>query len=184
MHPDLYTIGHSTRPVEKFIEMLHGHRITLLADVRTLPRSRHNPQFGKETLAQALGAAGIHYVHCKDLGGLRHPAKDSVNTAWRNKGFRGYADYMGTTAFTRALQEVLDYAYRGERVAMMCAEGAAFRCHRSLIADAILARGLAVADIVSATNAKPHRLTPFARVDRDGRVTYPGAGGQDPLPLF
>lgn len=183
METTLFTIGHSTRPIDKFIEMLQGHRITLLVDVRTLPRSRHNPQFDQKTLAQALEGAGVRYVHCKDLGGLRRPAKDSVNTGWRNKGFRGYADYMGTAPFSAALAEVIGHTDHGERVAMMCAEGAPFRCHRSLIADAVIARGLPIAEITSSVQAKPHRLTPFARVQSDGHITYPGSDPQALLPL-
>jgi uncharacterized protein (DUF488 family) len=172
MEPALFTIGHSTRPIEKFTEMLQGHQITMLVDVRTIPRSRHNPQFNKETLAEALKTAGVRYLHCKNLGGLRHAVKDSVNTGWRNKSFRGYADYMGTAAFSHALEEIIDYAQKGERVALMCAEGAPFRCHRSLIADAVVVRGLEICEISSATRATPHKLTPFARLEQ-GRITYP-----------
>lgn len=178
----LFTVGHSTRPIERFIEILRGHRVTLLVDVRTIPRSRYNPQFNRETLLQALSNAGIRYRHDKDLGGLRHPTKESVNRAWRNEGFRGYADHMGTAVFARALDEVIEQARRGERVAMMCAEGAPFRCHRSLIADAVLARGLSIAELSSSIQALPHKLTPFARV-RDGQVTYPANGDQQTLPL-
>jgi len=168
----LFTIGHSTRPIEKFTDMLRGHAVTLLADVRTIPRSRYNPQFNKETLAAALKAAGIRYLHCKNLGGLRHAVKDSVNTGWRNKSFRGYADYMGTQAFSEALEEIIDYAQTGERVAMMCAEGSPFRCHRSLIADVVLVHGLEIYEIGSAARATAHKLTPFAIVE-NGRITYP-----------
>ncbi len=175
MDPALFTIGHSTRPIEKFIEMLQGHAIALLIDVRTIPRSRHNPQFNKETLAASLKAADIRYLHCKNLGGLRHPAKDSLNTGWRNKNFRGYADYMGTEAFANALEEVIDHARKGERLAMMCAEGSPFRCHRSLIADAVLARGLKIAEIGSAARATPHKLTPFAKIKGKALVYYPPA---------
>lgn len=182
MEPALFTIGHSTRPVERFIEILRGHRVTLLVDVRTIPRSRHNPQFNQDTLSQALSNAGIRYRHGKDLGGLRHPARKSVNGAWRNKSFRGYADHMGTAAFARALDEVIEQARGGERLAMMCAEGAPFRCHRSLIADAVVARGLSIAELTSPTQALAHKLTPFARVE-DGQVTYPANGPQRPLPL-
>lgn len=182
MEPALFTIGHSTHPIETFIEMLQGHRITLLVDVRTIPRSRHNPQFNQEALVQTLEAAGIRYEHCKNLGGLRQPSKDSINTGWRNKSFRGYADYMGTKAFARALEEVIQHA-RHERSAMMCAEGAPFRCHRSLIADAVLARGLPIAELTSPVQAKPHKLTAFARVEDDGQVTYAQTGAQGFLQL-
>lgn len=169
----LFTIGHSTRPLEDFVALLTAHGITVLVDVRTLPRSRHNPQFNRETLASALPAVGIAYRHEKDLGGLRHARPDSHNLAWRNKSFRGYADYMGTPAFTQALAQVVAMAHAGERVALMCAEGAPFRCHRSLIADALVANGEAVAEISSRTRAVPHKLTGFARVV-DGHVAYPG----------
>ncbi len=172
----LYTIGHSTRPLEDFVALLVAHRITVLVDVRTLPRSRHNPQFNTETLAPALRVAAIQYRHEKDLGGLRHARPDSINTGWRNKSFRGYADYMGTSDFARALDEVVALAHAGERVALMCAEGAPFRCHRSLIADALVARGEAVAEISSRTRAVLHKLTGFARLV-EGRLAYP-AGGQ------
>lgn len=169
----LFTIGHSTRPIERFIALLKAHGVTRLADVRTIPRSRHNPQFNSDALAGSLAAAGIAYSHHPDLGGLRHPRPDSVNTAWRNRSFQGYADYMATPAFEDALDKIVALAAAGERVALMCAEGAPFRCHRSLIADALLARGLNVAEISSETKASPHRLTPFAHTHR-GRVTYPG----------
>lgn len=181
MPPDadtrLYTIGHSTRPLADFLALLAAHGVTVLVDVRTVPRSRHNPQFNAETLAQALAAVGIQYRHQKDLGGLRHARSDSRNTAWRNKSFRGYADYMETPGFARGLDEVVALTHAGERVAMMCAEGAPFRCHRSLIADALVARNEPVAEISSRTRATPHRLTAFARIV-DGRPTYPA---QTPL---
>jgi uncharacterized protein (DUF488 family) len=170
-----YTIGHSTRPLADFIALLTAHGITVLVDVRTLPRSRHNPQFNTETLAPALATARIQYRHKKELGGLRHARPDSENMGWRNKSFRGYADYMETPDFARALEEVMALVHAGERVALMCAEGAPFRCHRSLIADALVARGESVAEIGSRTRATLHKLTTFARVI-DGRVGYPGGG--------
>lgn len=171
--PRLFTIGHSTRPLADFIALLAAHGITLLVDVRTVPRSRHNPQFNSDTLAAALAGAAIGYRHEKDLGGLRHARPDSTNTAWRNASFRGYADYMQTPAFAQALAQVVALSHAGERVALMCAEGAPFRCHRSLIADALVAGGETVAEISSRTRATPHKLAAFARVV-DGRVTYPG----------
>lgn len=169
----LFTIGHSTRPIDRFIALLRAHGVTHLADVRTVPRSRHNPQFSSDALAVSLAEAGIDYSHHPDLGGLRRARPDSINTAWRNASFQGYADYMGTDTFAQGLERVLALAAAGERVALMCAEGAPFRCHRSLIADALVARGLLVKEISSESKATPHRLTPFAHVD-NGRVTYPG----------
>lgn len=170
----LFTIGHSTRPLPDFIDLLRAHRVDLLIDVRSVPRSRHNPQFNTDPLARALADDGIDYRRHPRLGGFRRPAPDSKNTAWRNESFRGYADYMGTEPFANALDEVIATANSGKRVALMCAEGAPSRCHRSLIADALLARGLPVAEITSTSRAALHRLTAFAYVHHDGRVTYPG----------
>lgn len=167
----IYAIGHSTRPLEKLIEILRAHNITLLADIRTIPKSRHNPQFNRESLENELPKVGIQYQHLKELGGLRRAAKDSVNTAWENAGFRGYADYMQTREFASAIQSLMAIA-KGERVAIMCAEGNPFRCHRSLVADALTVRGVRVLHISSRKTAKEHRLTPFARVEGT-RVTYP-----------
>lgn len=141
-------------------------------DVRTVPRSRHNPQFNRENLPASLEAAGILYRHMPGLGGLRHAAKDSINTGWRNASFRGFADYMQTDAFRESLEELIELA--SERpTAIMCAEAVPWRCHRSLIADALAARGIPVLEILSATNARPHSMTPFAKV-HGGEVTYPG----------
>ena len=172
----LWTIGHSNRPLEDLIAMLRGHGVALLVDVRTVPRSRHNPQFNRETLPAALAAAGISYRHMPGLGGLRKPRPDSRNTGWRNLSFRGYADYLETPEFERSLDELL--ALAAERpTAVMCAEAVPWRCHRSLIADAVTARGGEVRHIMSAEKASPHKLTAFARVE-DGRVTYPPAEGE------
>jgi uncharacterized protein (DUF488 family) len=143
-----------------------------LIDVRTIPQSRHNPQFGRERLSASLEGAGIHYTHMPGLGGLRRPRKDSVNTGWRNTSFRGYADYMQTPEFEENLNRCIELA-KEERVALMCAESVPWRCHRSLIADALLARGVDVREISSATQARPHELTPWARVEGT-QVTYPG----------
>jgi len=152
--------------------MLAAHGVVVLADVRTVPRSRHNPQFNKETLPEALRAVGIRYVHLPQLGGLRHGlGADSPNTGWRNKSFRGYADYMLTDEFEAGLTELLSIA-QSEPTAIMCAEAVPYRCHRSLIGDALTARGLEVREISSKTRAAPHRMTPFARV-KGKRVTYP-----------
>jgi uncharacterized protein (DUF488 family) len=165
------TIGHSTRPIETFVGLLAANGVTHLMDVRTIPRSRHNPQFNSDALARSLDDAGIAYSHVPGLGGLRRASPDSVNAAWRNASFRGYADYMQTPAFAQHLVQVVELA-QSERVALMCAEAVPWRCHRSLIGDALLAQGIAVEEIVSATRRTPHKLTPFARVD-GGSVTYP-----------
>jgi len=172
--PIIYTIGHSTRPIDEFIAMLQAHHIAALADIRTIPKSRHNPQFNSDELARALSAAGIDYTHMPGLGGLRHARPDSINTAWRNASFRGYADYMQTPEFATSLDELIHSASH-HRTAAMCAEAVPWRCHRSLVADALLARGIAVEDIQSRTRATPHKMTPFARVEGI-RVTYPGEG--------
>ena len=167
----ILTAGHSTKPIAEFTEMLRAHSIDMVADVRTVPRSRHNPQFNRDTLRESLRAAGIAYVHMPALGGLRKPRADSVNTGWRNASFRGYADYMQTANFAGALDALLEAA-DGRRAAVVCAEAVPWRCHRSLIADALAARGMPVEHILSAASSKPHTITPFARVE--GRlVTYP-----------
>jgi len=164
------TIGHSNRALAEFLEMLKGHGVDVLVDVRTVPRSRHNPQFNRESLPRPLAAEGIEYVHMPGLGGLRRPQKDSRNTGWRNLNFRGFADYMQTAAFEGHLDELL--RLEGERVTIMCAESVPWRCHRSLIADALTARSVPVWHIMSATRLDPHKLTSFARVEAT-RVTYP-----------
>jgi len=151
--------------------MLQAHGVELLVDVRTLPRSRYNPQFNRETLPASLAGAGIGYRHMPGLGGLRHPRKDSTNTGWRNDSFRGYADYMQTPEFAENIRQLL-MLEDGRKVAVMCAEAVPWRCHRSMIADALTARGVRVQHIMSATKANPHKLTSFARVEGE-RVTYP-----------
>jgi len=164
------TIGHSTHPIDEFIGILRAHSVELLVDVRTVPRSRHNPQFNRDALPAALEAVGIRYAHLPGLGGLRRARRDSVNTGWRNASFRGFADYMQTPEFRAALAELIELA--GERrVAIMCSEAVPWRCHRSLISDALLVRGIPVEHIMSAAGPKPHALTPFARVDGD-KITY------------
>jgi uncharacterized protein (DUF488 family) len=168
------TVGHSTRPIEAFVELLRAHLVTQLIDVRTVPRSRHNPQFNVETLPGALAAAHIGYVHAPGLGGFRRTTPDSPNAGWRNLSFRGYADYMQTADFAADLMSLIELA-RGDRVALMCAEAVPWRCHRSLIADALVAHGVATCEIVSPTRLQPHKLTPFARV-RGQKITYPPAG--------
>jgi uncharacterized protein (DUF488 family) len=165
------SVGHSTRPIDVFTGLLAANGVTHLMDVRTIPRSRHNPQFNSDALADSLRDAGIAYSHVPGLGGLRRASPDSANAAWRNPSFRGYADYMQTPAFAQHLADVIELA-KSERIALMCAEAVPWRCHRSLIADALVARGIAVEEIVSETRRTPHKLTPFARVDGVS-VTYP-----------
>ena len=167
----VFTIGHSTRSIEEFIDLLAAHAIERLIDVRKIPQSRHNPQFGREQLSASLEHAGVHYTHLPGLGGLRRPRKDSTNTGWRNASFRGYADYMQTGEFEENLDRCIELA-KEEQVALMCAEAVPWRCHRSLIADALLARGIDVREIASATAARAHALTPWARVEGTA-VTYP-----------
>jgi uncharacterized protein (DUF488 family) len=154
------------------VALLAAHSVSLLADVRTVPRSRHNPQFEQTALAASLGAAGIEYRHMPALGGLRKPRPDSINTAWKNASFRGYADYMQTPAFEPALEALIELS-KDRVVAIMCAEAVPWRCHRSLVADALLARGIESREIVSERATREHKLTSWAQI-RDGRVTYPG----------
>jgi uncharacterized protein (DUF488 family) len=168
------TVGHSTRSADELIELLLAHGIAVLVDVRTVPRSRHNPQFDQSALPATLEAAGLAYRHMADLGGLRKPRPDSPHTAWTNPSFRGYADHMDTPAFALALDQLIALA-RERSTAVMCAEAVPWRCHRSLIADALLARGIEVRHIHDARLAEPHRLTPFARIV-GARVAYPGLG--------
>lgn len=157
------TIGHSTRTLAEFIRLVQLHAVTRVVDVRTVPRSRHNPQFNKDSLAFALEQVGLGYVHVPGLGGLRHAKRDSLNVGWRNASFRGYADYMQTPEFERSLEELIRWSDR-DRIALMCAEAVPWRCHRSLIADALLARGIRTEDIMSPTRRQLHSLTPFAKV--------------------
>ena len=175
----IYTIGHSNHPVERFLGLLMAHKITALADVRSSPYSRRNPQFNREDLAHALHNRRLHYRHMPALGGLRHPRRDSENTAWRNASFRGYADYMQTQEFAQALDLLIELG-RAEPTAAMCAEAVPWRCHRSLIADALLVRGVEVLEVVSATRSTPLTLHPWAHVEGT-IVTYPGE--QQTLPL-
>jgi len=170
--PVIYTIGHSTRPQGEFIALLRHYGIVTLVDIRVMPRSRHNPQFNREELEQALPACGIRYVHLAQLGGLRHGlGADSPNTGWRNASFRAYADYMATDSFRQGIAALLVLAHDGP-AALMCAEAVPWRCHRSLVADALLARGVVVRDIYDARRASPHHLPSFAHVAGD-QVTYP-----------
>ncbi len=171
-HPHaVLTIGHSTHELAEFLRLLQAHGVTTVADIRTVPRSRRNPQYNKETLPDALKIAGIGYVHLPGLGGLRHARADSPNLAWRNASFRGFADYMQTDEFAENLESLINLS-QDEQVALMCAEAVPWRCHRSLVADALVARGLAVEHIMSSIHLKLHALTPWARVE-GGHVTYP-----------
>jgi hypothetical protein len=167
----IFTVGHSTLPIERFVALLHVYGVEGLADIRTIPRSRHNPQFNEAPLARALRAENIDYVPLPALGGLRHARKDSPNTGWRNKSFRGYADYMQTEPFQDGL-EILIQMSRQKRVAIMCAEAVPWRCHRSLVADALSIRDIPVIDILSESSYRMHKLTPFARVEGTA-ITYP-----------
>lgn len=177
--PLVMTIGHSTHPLEEFIRLLQAHGATCVVDVRTVPRSRHNPQFNLDSLPGSLKAAGLGYVHLPQLGGLRHARHDSDNQGWRNASFRGYADYMQTAEFEQGIDELLHLAEK-QQIALMCAEAVPWRCHRSLIADALLVRGIRTEHIMSATRRQVHALTPFARV-RGSAITYPsGASGSVP----
>ena len=165
------TVGHSTRPLAEFIDLLKAHAVARLIDVRTVPRSRHNPQFNVDTLPVALASEGIGYEHVAGLGGFRKTHAGSANTGWRNASFRGYADYMQTPEFVEHLQALIAKAVR-ERIVLMCAEAVPWRCHRSLIADALVVHGLRAEEITSPSRREIHALTPFARVT--GMViTYP-----------
>jgi len=167
----IFTVGHSTLPIGDFTDMLGAYGIERLVDVRTVPRSRFNPQFNADALAGSLASAHIEYVAMPALGGLRHPSKDSPNAGWRNESFRGYADYMQSAAFDDAVSALIRMG-REKRVAIMCAEAVPWRCHRSLVADALNVRGVPVIEILSASDYRMHKLTPFARVDGTA-ITYP-----------
>ena len=167
----IFTLGHSTLPIEQFIAVLESYGIKGLVDIRTIPRSRHNPQFNDTALAESLKAQHLDYVHLKPLGGLRRPRKDSENTGWRNEGFRGFADYMQTEEFRDALASLIRMS-RDKRIAVMCAEAVPWRCHRSLVADALSVRGVPVVEILSGSSWRMHQLTPFARV-AGTHITYP-----------
>jgi uncharacterized protein (DUF488 family) len=167
----IFTIGHSTRALSELIELLQAHEIQSINDVRTVPRSGHNPQFSSETLEQALKVQGIDYAHVPGLGGFRRSTAASPNQAWRNKSFRGYAVYMQTEAFAQELNKLIARA-TAQRIALMCAEAVPWRCHRSLIADALIVRNFQVEEIVSTTRTKAHALTPFAKVEGT-TITYP-----------
>jgi uncharacterized protein (DUF488 family) len=167
----IYTLGHSSRSIEKFIQCLKGHQVQLLVDIRTIPKSAKNPQYNQDSLRDAMAEVGIEYIHLKSLGGLRRTIKESKNIGWENPSFRGFADYMQTTEFEDALNNLIELG-RQKQAAIMCAEGNPYRCHRSLVSDALLVRGIEVRHISSAKSASPHRLTSFAEVD-GFRVSYP-----------
>jgi uncharacterized protein (DUF488 family) len=169
--PSIFTIGHSTRTIGEFVGLLQMHGVEEVVDIRTMPMSRHNPQFNGEALKQSLKKNGIRYKHLKKLGGLRHSRKDSINLGWRNLSFRGYADYMSTAEFGEGLEALLKIASSRE-TAIMCAEAVPWRCHRSLVADALIKKGWLVRDIISGTSAAKHRLTSFLKV-RKGQLVYP-----------
>ena len=168
----IYTIGHSTRAIDELIALLAAHSVTQLADVRTVPKSRRHPHFSKEALSASLPAAGIAYRHVAALGGLRKPRADSTNSAWRHEGFRGYADYMETPAFERAVDDLVAWA-EAAPTAVMCAEAVWWQCHRQLLADALIVRTIEVRHIMAPGSAPPHELTEFARIE-GARVRYPG----------
>jgi uncharacterized protein (DUF488 family) len=167
----IYTVGHSTRSLDELVALLRAFDVSIVVDIRTVPRSRKNPQFSQDVLRSALRSRRLRYVHLPELGGLRRPGKDSPNGGWRNASFRGFADYMLTDAFERGLRELRAWTAEG-RVALMCAEAVPWRCHRSLVADALTARGAHVEHIMTVKSSNAHRMTPFAEIDGE-RVTYP-----------
>lgn len=175
----LFTIGHSTHSIQEFIALLNAHGIHHLVDVRSIPKSRHVPQFNSDSLEASLNAASIAYTHLKELGGRRHTRKNSINTGWRNKSFRGYADYMATPQFTEGLNTLMQIA-AATPTAIMCAEAVPWRCHRSLIADALILKGWQVRDILTAAPTAEHKLTPFL-IAVNGQPTYPNSGESDDL---
>jgi len=172
--PAILTIGHSTHVLEEFVSMLRSHAVSLIVDIRTIPKSHHNPQFNRETIAESLKREGICYLHMPGLGGLRHANRESVNTAWRNASFRGFADYMLTPEFEKNVETLIETAGK-TRLALMCAEAVPWRCHRSLIADALLCRGIPVEHIMTAAHRQIHVMTPWAKVEGT-RIFYPGYG--------
>ena len=171
----IYTVGHSSRKLGQLAEILRGHNVRQLIDIRSIPGSRHNPQFNKRALQRKMPGYGIKYLHMQGLGGLRKPERDSINTGWRNMSFRGYADYMQTKEFKSALTELIKRSEK-KQTAVMCAEGNPYRCHRSLLADALVVRGIKAIEISSPGGAgSEHKMTRFARV-RGRKITYPEQG--------
>ena len=171
--PFIFTIGHSTHSIDEFVELLKLHGVKEVVDVRSIPMSGHNPQFNTDTLKESLQQVHIKYKHLKKLGGLRHSKKDSINLGWRNISFRGFADYMATQEFSEGLEALIKISGMRETV-IMCAEAVPWRCHRSLIADALTKKGWLVHNIISRTSATTHRLTPFLRIKK-GQIIYPSA---------
>jgi uncharacterized protein (DUF488 family) len=175
----IFTVGHSTHSAETFIALVRAHAVCQIADVRTIPRSRRHPHFSQEALAELLQRGGVTYRHFPELGGLRKPLRRSINTAWRHPSFRGYADYMQTPPFQRGLASLLDFSGAASnfpaevRTAVMCAEAVWWQCHRRLLSDALVVRGLSVRHILSTSEANPHELSEFARAE-GGAVIYPG----------
>lgn len=167
----IYTIGHSTHSIDQFINTLQAYEIELVVDVRTIPRSRHNPQFNGDELKRALERHDIGYLHLQELGGLRHTTKASINTGWTNLSFRGFADYMQTPEFTKGIELLIETSTSKQTV-IMCAEAVPWRCHRSLIGDALMVRNIEVEDIMSEKSSRPHKMTPFAKAD-GVTITYP-----------
>ncbi|HPM42299.1 MAG TPA: DUF488 domain-containing protein [Candidatus Omnitrophota bacterium] len=167
----LYTVGHSDKPLDQFIRLLKSHTIKQLVDVRTIPRSRHNPQFNKADLSERLRNKGIGYRHMKQLGGLRHTKAESQNLGWENLSFRGFADYMETDEFAKAIEKLKAIA-RKKRTAIMCAEAVPWRCHRSLIADALTYHHWKVFHIMSFKSTKIHKITSFLHIFK-GKIAYP-----------
>lgn len=167
----IYTIGHSTRPIDEFISLLKSYGIQQLVDIRSVPGSRRNPQYSQKTLEESLESQGITYTYMKNLGGWRRGPSGPENAGWRNASFRSYADYMQTPEFSQGIEELQHFA-TDTPTAIMCAEAVPWRCHRSLVSDALLARGVAVRDIMSETNCPEHRLTSFAKVDGTD-IIYP-----------
>lgn len=167
----VFTIGHSTRPLEDFVELIKNHKIKSVIDIRTIPRSRHNPHFNADTLPNTLRKAGLSYQHMVGLGGLRHAHADSPNSGWRNASFRGFADYMQTPEFEKNLEVLISLAQK-EIIVLMCAEAVPWRCHRSLIADALVMRRITVEHILSRASCRTHVLTPLAQI-QGNVITYP-----------
>jgi uncharacterized protein (DUF488 family) len=171
MDTRIYTIGHSTHLSSEFIAILKGYAIEIVVDIRTVPRSRHNPQFDAGRLESDLRKHDIRYIHLKELGGLRHASKTSVNTGWKNLSFRGFADYMETPEFSRGIEMLID-AYNSGQTVIMCAEAVPWRCHRSLVADTLVIRGIPVEHIMGTKKSMTHTMSPWAKVT--GRtITYP-----------
>ena len=167
----IFTVGHSTRTIDEFVGLLRAHGVKEIVDIRSIPRSRHNPQFNADVLEKSLLENQIGYIHIMELGGLRHARKDSLNLGWRNASFRGFADYMATPEFSEGLEVLIEVA-KAKETAIMCAEAVPWRCHRSLIADALTKKGWIVRDIMSRTVAVRHLLTPFLKT-RKGQLIYP-----------